>query len=300
MSKAHGKFILIGEHSVVYGHPAIAIPLEEAMITIDVLTYLEDVIESEFYSGRISELPESFLSIQTLYFKLKKDLSVETLKVIIHNQTIIGAGLGASATFAAALTKAMYKHANIILDEEALLEYIDLAENISHGKASGIDARASISNQPFIYENGMIKPFNINIDAYVLVVYSNIIGHTKKAVSKVKHMVDHHEGIFHVEALKDNTNKAIDAIKQKRIHQLGHILNDSQRILKKLGVSHPTIDELVEIAIEHGAYGAKLTGGGLGGCVLVLANERVVNTLKKTYEDQGYKKSFTTYLGDKS
>lgn len=301
MSKAHGKFILIGEHSVVYGHPAIAIPLEEAMITIDVLLYPEDVIESDFYKGKITELPDTFLSIKTLYEELRLELALPSLKIIVDNQTVIGAGLGASATFAAALIRALFEFANVELSDNILLKYMDLSENISHGKASGIDARASISNHPILFENDIIKAFNINMDAYILVVYTNIIGHTKKAVSKVKHMVENDDqGLLYIQTLKDNTLKAIEAIKLGRLNQLGHILTSSQLILKKLGVSHPRIDELIDIAHQNGAYGAKLTGGGLGGCVIILANEKVVNTLKKVYEDMGYQQSFVKYLGGKS
>ena len=298
MSSAHGKFILIGEHAVVYGHQAIAIPLEEAMISIDLLTYDEDYLESEFYKGSILKLPEAFLSIQLLYEKLKEDLSLPPLKIIVNNQTVIGAGLGASATFAAALTRALHAYAQIKLSNEVLLSYIDFAENISHGKASGIDARAVISNRPFIFENGNIKTFNIDLDAYILVVYSNVVGHTKKAVTKVKYMVDNDNGSLLIQSLQDNTMKAIENIKLKRVIQLGHILNDTQRILKTLGISHERIDAMIKIALDHGAYGAKLTGGGLGGCVMVLGNKRIVESLNKTYEDMGYNKAFIKYLGE--
>lgn len=300
MSSAHGKFILIGEHAVVYGHPAIAIPLEEAMISIDVLTYDEDYLESEFYTGSIIKLPEAFLSIQLLYAKLKEDLSLPALKIIVKNQTVIGAGLGASATIAAALTRAIYAYAQIDLSNEVLLNYIDFAENISHGKASGIDARAVISTRPFIFENGNIKTFIIDLDAYILVVYSNVVGHTKKAISKVKYMMDHENGSLLIQSLKENTMKAIETIKLKRVIQLGHILNDTQRVLKKLGISHERIDTIIKVASENGAYGAKITGGGLGGCVMVLGNKRIVESLKKTYEDMGYNKTFIKYLGEKT
>ena len=122
----------------------------------------------------------------------------------------------------AALTKAMFELSQQPLDQDTLLSYIDFSEIISHGTASGIDARAAISKQSFIYEKPMIKPFPFQIDAYVVVIYSNIIGHTKKAVSKVKYQVDHtDQGLLLINILAEYTQEAILAIKQKDIIKLG-------------------------------------------------------------------------------
>ena len=301
MSRAHGKFILMGEHAVVYGHPAIAVPLNEAKIVIHTIEFDRNVIESDFYQGDIASLPEAFESIQTLFFSLQKDLELPNLKLIIEVNTVIGAGLGASATFAAALTRAMFHHNQTTLTENKLLSYIDLSENISHGKASGIDARAAISSQNFIYENGTIKPFPFTLDAYVIVVFTNVVGHTKKAVSKVKYMVDHDEkGVQLIETLAQHTNQAIQAIKQHDLIKLGHLMSLSHQSLKKLGVSHEALNTLVDLAIENGSYGAKLTGGGLGGCMIALCNQEVAYKIKAVVEEMGYKKTFIKYLGDKS
>jgi len=69
----------------------------------------------------------------------------------------------------------------------------------------------------------------------------------------------------------------------------GHLLTESHQSLRDdFEVSCPELDELVEIALRTGAAGARLTGAGLGGCVVALCEERRVNKVLKTLAKRFY------------
>ena len=77
-------------------------------------------------------------------------------------------------------------------------------------------------------------------------------------------------------------NIALDAkamLESGNIQSLGKLMNVNQEYLRKIGVSHPSIEKLIEVAIQNGAYGAKLCGGGLGGNIVVLINENSANQM---------------------
>ena len=84
------------------------------------------------------------------------------------------------------------------------------------------------------------------------------------------------------------TQQAEEAIKTKDAVKLGEILTKSHGNLKEIGVSSPEADALVESALEQGALGAKMSGGGLGGCIIALvANESQAQELAERLEEKG-------------
>jgi len=88
--------------------------------------------------------------------------------------------------------------------------------------------------------------------------------------------------------LGELTQRAEDAIRQKDAEKLGQILSQAHLHLKEIGVSSPEADSLVETALNHGALGAKMSGGGLGGCIIALvANLDQAQELAKRLEEKG-------------
>ena len=89
-------------------------------------------------------------------------------------------------------------------------------------------------------------------------------------------------------ALGELTQQAEEAIKTKDAVKLGEILTKAHGNLKEIGVSSPEADALVETALEHGALGAKMSGGGLGGCIIALvANVSQAQELAERLEEKG-------------
>jgi mevalonate kinase len=58
-------------------------------------------------------------------------------------------------------------------------------------------------------------------------------------------------------------------------------------LLRRLGVSINVLDRLVDKALKNGALGAKMTGAGGGGCIIVLVNESSKTKIMKEMKKYG-------------
>ncbi|MFW5893403.1 MAG: mevalonate kinase, partial [Bacillota bacterium] len=108
---AHGKIILVGEHSVVYGHPAIAMPFEAGRVTCRLEKGGDDWLVSHFHEGPLESAPSLFDPIKTLILTLQKHLGIGPFIHEIKSEIPVGAGLGSSAAIAAAVIRAYYHKA---------------------------------------------------------------------------------------------------------------------------------------------------------------------------------------------
>ena len=183
--------------------------------------------------------------------------------------------MGSSAAISKASISALYNYFTIDYTNEDLLNYVNISEEIYHGNPSGIDSNIIVYNRPIYYiKNKTLEFFDYDLDAYLIVADTNIKGNTKVAVSKVKSYLDLDKNNFKlIDALDDLANNAYSALIDNDKIKLGSIMNEAQTILKTLTISNDTIDHLVATALKNGALGAKLTGGGLGGCIICLCSD---------------------------
>ena len=96
--------------------------------------------------------------------------------------------------------------------------------------------------------------------------------------------------------ISNNSDLALEAIKNGDLEKIGNLMTKGHKLLKKLGVSNNILDNMVRIAIQQGAFGAKLTGSGLGGCIIVLCNERTSSLISKKFLKEGFKIQFREVL----
>lgn len=272
-----GKIILMGEHAVVYGEPAIAFPFRGVGVTAIFTAHNHKYIVSSHYSGILSEAPEALEMIQLLTQRLCDLFQQDAFHLTIESSVPSARGMGSSAAVATAITRAFFDWMDQSLSDEMLLNYVNFAESISHGNPSGIDAATTSGSHPIYFQKGQaFEAFPLNIDAYLLVADTGILGRTREAVASVAQLMQNQPNQTKrlVHRLGDLSRLTKESIINNQAKQFGESMTLAQSVLKQLTVSNERLDELIQLALDHGALGAKLTGGGRGGCFIVLCQNK--------------------------
>lgn len=280
---AHGKVILIGEHSVVYGYDALCMPIKKLHIKTTVEKGQEMWMDTARYHGPFFTAPAEYDGLKyVVKTMLTKAKSEQPLKITYTGEIPMERGFGSSATVALGTSKAMNDFFNLHLSEKEIMAVTNHAEMINHGKASGLDA-ATVHSDYLIFFNQKDgpRPLKAQLGASLLIMDTGELGNTKEAVELV-----HQEMSRSEQAKKEIAQLGVlaDRVRTdwlaKKIKEVGNSFNQAQSILTTLGLSTERIDRLRKIALQNGAAGFKLSGGGLGGIVIALcASKQIANTI---------------------
>ena len=182
-------------------------------------------------------------------------------------------GMGSSAAVSIAAIRGVLDYFNTEVDNLTLEKLVNEAEIIAHNTPSGLDAKTCLSDSAIKFiKNKGFKNLEMNLGAYLLIADTGIHGHTRDAIMNIKNMGD--RALPMLEKLGKLTEETEKFIEEKDVINIGKNMISAHGELKKLGVSIEKSDILVKVAIDEGAYGAKMSGGGLGGCIIALMESR--------------------------
>lgn len=263
VGKAHSKIIWMGEHSVVYGYPAIAIPLQG--IEVECRIYpADEKIHFDYYD-----------TLSTAVYAALEYLNHTDVAVSydIRSEIPQKRGMGSSAAISIAAIRAVFDYFEQSIDMETLEILVNKAEIIAHSNPSGLDAKTCLSDKAITFiRNIGFSTLDLDLDAYLVIADTGIYGNTREAVEKVAQAEE--ANLPHLAALGDLTEMVQKAIQAKTISEIGPLMTKAHSHLQAIGVSIEKADQLVQISLENGALGAKMSGGGLGGCIIALAQTK--------------------------
>jgi len=295
-SSASGKIILFGEHAVVYGRPALAVPVTQVQANVDISDSSRRGIwikaPDVSLNAELNTLPSDHpvASVIHNFLFLARVSQFPNLEINIASTIPVASGLGSGAAVTVALTRALASHLNYLITDEEVNAFTYEIEKLHHGTPSGIDNTVVTYARPvYFVKDQPIETFNAGKPFTILIADTGISAPTKESVGDVRRlwMNDRSrlETVFDkIGEISFTARRAIEAGKPEL---LGELMNENHAILRTLTVSSPELDTLVEVARRAGAPGAKLSGGGRGGNMIALVEPENAETVSLALKEAG-------------
>lgn len=285
VASACGKIILLGEHAVVYGVPALAAGIDRGA---EAVARRSDRATLVLGDGQVSADDGS--ATGRAFAALLAALGAPPVAVSVKLTVLPGCGLGASAAISVAIARAVLEEMQApeaCADPAASFQRVFSAamawERVFHGNPSGIDAAAAAAGGciAFTRKDG-VTHLTLPVDLEIAIAVAGPPASTREMVEGVAKLKERRPEVVNkslegIEALVKNARLCIEA---GDTQGLGKLMDLNQMLLSGLFLSTPGIERACQIAREAGALGAKLTGSGGGGCVIALTEGRSANILE--------------------
>jgi len=311
-ASAPGKIILFGEHAVVHGQPAIAVPLSAVQATVTaepaspgsrLSIHAPDIRQTLHITS--TDSPENGPLYNALIYPAQVALRavnapVPDLTLTIHSTIPIASGLGSGAATAAALIRALCDALHHPLTNDELNPLVYEVEKRHHGTPSGIDNTVIVYQQPVYFVRGEpLETFQIAQPFTLLVGDTGQGSPTHLAVGDVRKLYESAPNrigpIF--TRIGEIVRTARAAIETGNIEKLGPLMDENHDLLRALTVSADSLDALCQAARQAGARGAKLSGGGRGGNMIALVEPAQAASVTQALIEAGAVNVIQTVVG---
>jgi len=293
-ASAPGKIILFGEHAVVYGRPAIAVPVTQVRATALVepgehglIIHAADIDRSVAIDSVNSNDPLAAIVNLTL---AQLNCPQPDLEITIRSTIPIASGLGSGAAVSTAIVRALARWCGARLDDAAVNALVYEVEKLHHGTPSGIDNTVIAYQQPVYFIRGAaIQTFAVAQPFTVAIGNTGVASSTRITVGDVRTgwEIDRARYEAWFDRIGAIVQQARSAIESGAIDRLGPLLDQNQVLLRDLDVSSVELERLILAAKQAGASGAKLVGGGRGGNMIALVDDRNAAAVTAALKDAG-------------
>ena len=304
-SSAPGKIILFGEHAVVYGRPALAVPVTQVHADVEVTDtdsagIWVDAPDIDLHA-ELNTLPSDHpiaAVIHNLFF-LSRVSPLPTINIKITSTIPVASGLGSGAAVTVALTRALSTHINYTMTDEQVNAFAYEIEKLHHGTPSGIDNTVITYAKPVYFVKGQaIETFKVGQPFTIVIGDTGVSAPTKESVGDVRKLWEADktkwESLF--DKVGELVKEARNSIESGKTKELGMLMNQNHTVLQELTVSSPELDKLVSAARTAGALGAKLSGGGRGGNMIALVEPSQAEAVAQSLLDAGAKNKIITQV----
>lgn len=290
MASAFGKLILFGEHFTVYGLPGIAtkIPLD---VTVQITPHETTVFDVKPFDAVIMKENEPKHILCQVYDALFPE-GTPPAQITITGDCIPQAGLGYSAACCRALVEEMNNFLDAKWSVEEKEKRILAGERVTHGTPSGIDNACALYDNIILFQKEKeIQELSHHLKLHLVIVDTGLRHNTKQAVDYVQQLAQTNSSAFAyiLNAAKRVIEQGMQAIQDNDIETIGDLMNENHDLLKAIGVSCAEIEQAIKHLHELDILGAKLTGAGMGGCVIGLCeNKEHQEKVAQSMQEQGY------------
>lgn len=305
---APGKIILFGEHSVVYGQPAIAVPVSQvqAICRVEagdagagILLHAPDIDRHEYLSGSEKTDPLAVVIRKTLAAMGQN--TAPDIAITVTSTIPIACGMGSGAAISAAIIRALGEFFQHPFSPQTVSDIAFEVEKIYHGTPSGIDNTVVAFAQPiFFIKHRPIERLAVGAPLRFIIGDTGIKSPTYKVVGDLRARRQknptQYDSIFG--RMGDLARAARVAIERGVVTEIGELMGENHAILRDLGISHPALDALVAAAMNAGALGAKLSGAGWGGNMIALATADSAPAVVAALHSAGAVRVIETVVGD--
>ena len=292
---AAGIVILFGEHAVVYGRHALALPIADAVrVSVAKAGSTLSLAIPNWGINREVELDDP-LGVGAAIVLILQQLEIRdrNFSIRVHTRLPRAMGLGSSAAIAVALTRAFSDAMNLDVDDQRVNAIAFECEKLAHGTPSGVDNTLSTYAEPMLFSNDgdlQITPLDLREAPPVLIACSNDVGLTREQVAGVRtrrdQASDRYESLF--DEIDQISVAGAKLLQSRNYEELGLAMNVCHGLLNAMEVSTPELEHMVVLARRAGAAGAKLTGGGGGGSIIALCPESIKD-VQNVMRQAGYR-----------